>query len=105
VVFLPFCVRTLLVVHSIAITGCFFVCIHLLDIVTYHCRLPYHSYLGEVGADGSVLGGWSPRSQLSRREPHPREYFSSVARAIIICLQGCTILAGLAKVHGPQLQL
>jgi hypothetical protein len=57
--------------------GMFVVCIHLLEIFVYHCRLLYHSYLGEVGGDGSVLGGWSPRSLLSRREPHPRESFSS----------------------------
>jgi hypothetical protein len=31
--------------------------IHLLEMVASQCRLSYHSYLREVGGDGSVLGG------------------------------------------------
>uniref|UniRef100_A0ACD5ZBA1 Uncharacterized protein n=1 Tax=Avena sativa TaxID=4498 RepID=A0ACD5ZBA1_AVESA len=30
---------------------------HLLETVASRCRLSYHSYLREVGGDGSVLGG------------------------------------------------
>jgi hypothetical protein len=31
--------------------------LHLFEVVASHCRLSYHSYLREVGGDGSVLGG------------------------------------------------
>jgi hypothetical protein len=31
--------------------------LHLFEVVASRCRLSYHSYLREVGGDGSVLGG------------------------------------------------
>ena len=31
--------------------------VHLLEMVAVMCRLPSHSYLREVGGDGSLLGG------------------------------------------------
>lgn len=48
---------------------------HLLEMVASHCRLSNHSYLGDVGGDGSVLGGVELEIDVAREGATPTWFF------------------------------
>jgi hypothetical protein len=61
--FFLFCVCVCVCVPCVRLSGgrrmfaVYYSPLHLFEVVACHCRLSYHSYLCEVGGDGSVLGG------------------------------------------------
>ena len=50
----------------------------LLEIVASQCCLPFHSYLREVGGDGSVLGGVELEVHLLEGARPARHFFGPV---------------------------
>jgi hypothetical protein len=49
--------------------------LHLFETVASQCRLPYHSYLREVGGDGSVLGGVELETAVIEEGATPARFF------------------------------
>jgi hypothetical protein len=71
----------LLCVECLGFFWCYRMCavyyyrMHLLEMVAPHCRFSYHSYLCDVGGDGSVLGGVELEIDGAREGATPTRFF------------------------------
>ena len=59
--------------HRMFILHCSYV--HMLAVVAWRCRLPYHSYLCEIAGDGTFLGGVELEISCGDDPPRTTQHF------------------------------